>query len=44
MHNDAMNEANRRLSEMAVTLVNLPAVLEESGVLDRVSYKIEDDD
>jgi len=44
MHNDAMNEANRRLSEMAVTLVNLPAVLVESGVLDRVSYEIEDDD
>ena len=43
-HNEALDAANRKLDEVAVTLVNLPDYLEESGILDTVQYDIEDED
>ncbi len=43
-HNDALEDVNEKLQELAITPANLPTVLEESGVLDNVSYEIEDDD
>ena len=43
-HNDALQEVNQRLQEIAITPANLPDLLEQSGVLDSVEYTIEDDD
>ena len=43
-HNDALEEVNKKLSEMAITQVNLPEVLEESGLFDAVMYDLEDED
>ena len=43
-HNDALQEVNQRLQEIAITPANLPDLLEQSGVLDSVKYTIEDDD
>ena len=43
-HNEALKIVNVRLQELAITLSNLPGILEESGVLDNISYMIEDND
>jgi hypothetical protein len=43
-HNDALEQVNKKLSEMAITQVNLPEVLEESGLFDAVMYDLEDED
>ena len=43
-HNEALEDVNKKLQELAVTPVNLPDILEESGILDTVEYVLEDDD
>lgn len=43
-HNEALVAANQKLDEVAVTFVNLPDVIEESGLLDTELYVVEDED